>query len=64
MRHSYAELELTNRPNGRDCVKEALVIGDEPLMGLLPIEALDLIVDPNTQSLIPAHPEGPIALVN
>lgn len=42
----------------RSYVTEALVLGDEPLMGVLPLEAMDLIVDTRNQCLI-AHPEHP-----
>jgi clan AA aspartic protease len=43
---------------------EALVLGDEPLMGVLPLEAMDLVVDPRNQMLQPnpAHPNFPVAL--
>jgi clan AA aspartic protease len=36
---------------------EAWVIGDEPLLGVIPIEAMDCVVDPTTQELRvnPAH---------
>jgi len=36
---------------------EARVIGDEPLLGVIPIEAMDCVVDPTTQELRvnPAH---------
>jgi clan AA aspartic protease len=45
-------------------VTEALVLGNEPLMGVLPLEAMDLMVDPLKQRLIanPAHPNFPVAL--
>jgi clan AA aspartic protease len=49
----------------RSYVTEALVLGNEPLMGVLPLEAMDLMVDPLRQQLIvnPAHPNYPVALV-
>lgn len=42
----------------RVCTAEALVLGDEPLMGVLPIEAMDLVIDPRNQVITvnPAHP--------
>jgi len=45
-------------------ITEALVLGDEPLMGVLPLEAMDLMVDPLRQQLVanPAHPNYPVAL--
>jgi len=48
----------------RTYVTEALVLGDEPLMGVLPLEAMDLLVDPLRQQLIvnPEHPNFPVAL--
>ncbi len=48
----------------RSYVTEALVLGNEPLMGVLPLEAMDLMVDPLNQQLIinPAHPNFPVAL--
>lgn len=48
----------------RNYVTEALVLGNEPLMGVLPLEAMDLMVDPLRQQLIvnPEHPNYPVAL--
>ena len=48
----------------RSYVTEALVLGDEPLMGVLPLEAMDLLVDPLRQQLVvnPEHPNFPVAL--
>lgn len=47
----------------RAYVTEAVVLGDEPLMGVLPMEAMDLLVDPCTQRLVvnPEHPNYPVA---
>ena len=49
--------------DGRTYVTEAVVLGDEPLMGVLPMEAMDLIVDPHTRRLTvnPDHPDYPVA---
>lgn len=46
----------------RSYVTEAAVLGDECLMGVIPLEALDLVVDPRQQRVTPnpAHPEGPV----
>jgi hypothetical protein len=46
-------IELSNRRADL----EARVIGDEPLLGVIPIEAMDCVVDPTTQELRvnPAH---------
>ena len=50
--------------DNRTYVTEALVLGYECLMGVLPLEAMDLLVDPRTQQLVvnPAHPNYPVAL--
>ena len=47
----------------RTYVTEAVVLGDESLMGVLPMEAMDLTVDPRTQRLVvnPEHPDYPVA---
>ncbi|NML20133.1 clan AA aspartic protease [Pseudoflavitalea sp. G-6-1-2] len=48
----------------RDTVCEAIVLpGDnEPLLGAIPMEALDVIIDPKRQQMVvhPDHPDGPI----
>ena len=48
----------------RTYVTEAVVLGNEALMGVLPLEAMDLVVDPRLQILVvnPAHPNYPVAL--
>ena len=48
----------------RSYVTEAVVLGDESLLGVIPMEAMDLIVDPRQQILIanPQHPNYPAAL--
>ncbi len=48
--------------SNRTYVTEAMVLGDEPLMGVLPIEAMDLVVDPLRQRVTvnPAHPDFPV----
>jgi len=48
----------------RTYVPEAVVLGNEPLLGVIPLEAMDLIVDPRQQTLIvnPQHPNYPVAL--
>ena len=49
---------------GRDMTGDALVMptGTTPLIGQIPLEALELIVDPKSQEarVNPAHPDGPI----
>ena len=49
--------------DNRTYVTEAVVLGDEALMGVLPLEAMDLQVDPANKRLIanPQHPNFPVA---
>ena len=48
----------------RYCDLSALVLGDEPLMGAVPMEMMDLVLHPATQRLTvnPASPYVPVAL--
>lgn len=48
----------------RSYVTEAVVLGNEPLLGVIPLEAMDLVFDPRQQMLIvnPQHPNYPVAL--
>jgi clan AA aspartic protease len=48
----------------RSYVTEAVVLGNEPLLGVIPLEAMDLVVDPRQQLLVvnPQHPNYPVAL--
>lgn len=48
----------------RTYVTEAVVLGNEPLLGVIPLEAMDLIIDPRQQALIvnPQHPNYPVVL--
>jgi clan AA aspartic protease len=50
---------------GRICITNALVLpGDaEPLLGAIPMEELDLIVHPASQTVAPAHPEGQVMML-
>ncbi|MFL6210749.1 MAG: retroviral-like aspartic protease family protein [Pyrinomonadaceae bacterium] len=50
---------------GRDTMEEALVLGDEVLVGQTVLEKLDLLVDCATQKLVPnpAHPDQPVTKV-
>lgn len=47
--------------DNRFCFVGALVIGDETLLGALPMEDMDLVVHPGTQQLMPnpLHPNKP-----
>jgi clan AA aspartic protease len=49
----------------RTYVTEAVVLGNEALLGVIPMEAMDLVVNPRLQILItnPQHPNYPVALV-
>ena len=51
--------------NGRDTMEEALVLGDEVLVGQTVLEKLDLLVDCANQKLVPnpAHPDQPVTKV-
>ena len=48
----------------RTYATEALVLGTEALMGVLPLEAMDLVVDPQAQRVVvnPAHPNQPVGI--
>ncbi len=50
---------------GRDTMEEALVLGDEVLVGQTVLEKLDLLVDCARQKLVPnpAHPDQPVTKV-
>jgi hypothetical protein len=49
---------------GRDMACDAVVTpaGSTPLIGQIPLEALDLIVNPASREVMtnPAHPDGPV----
>jgi clan AA aspartic protease len=49
----------------RDTLEEALVLGDEVLIGQTVLEKLDLMVDCNSRRVIPnpAHPDQPVTKV-
>ena len=48
----------------RYCDLSAMVFGDEPLLGAVPMEMMDLVLNPATQTLSvnPASPYLPVAL--
>src|SRR5437867_818546 len=50
---------------GRDTMEEALVLGDEVLIGQTVLEKLDLLADCHARRLIPnpAHPDQPVTKV-
>ncbi len=43
---------------GRDCVTAAVVMGDQVLLGAIPMQAMDVIVHPRTEQVVP-NPESP-----
>ena len=47
---------------GRTCFVGAMVFGDEVLLGSIPMEDLDLLVDPARQQLVPRDPRGPVSM--
>lgn len=48
----------------RDCITDAFVLpnNEEPLLGAVPLELMDLIIIPSAQKLDynPIHPDGPL----
>lgn len=50
---------------GRDTTEEALVLGDEVLIGQTVLEKLDLLVDCANRRLVPnpAHPDQPVTKI-
>ena len=50
---------------GRDTLEEALILGDEILIGQTVLEKLDLFVDSRRRRLVPnpAHPDQPVTKV-
>ena len=51
---------LQIRFQDRQCKLEAVVLGDQCLLGFIPLECMDLMVDPVRQRLVGAHAEGPV----
>jgi len=50
---------------GRHAFTGAMVMGDRVLLGAIPMQAMDVIIDPRREQLIPnpEHPDTPGALV-
>ena len=50
---------------GRDMITDAVVLGDEVIIGQVVLEMLDLFVDPINRRIIPtpAHPDQPVIKV-
>jgi clan AA aspartic protease len=46
------------RWNNRTTVVNAIVTGEQPLLGAIPMEGLDVVIDPAKQALVP-HPDSP-----
>ena len=43
---------------GRDCVTAAAVMGNQVLLGAIPMEAMDLVIHPRSQQVAP-NPDSP-----
>jgi clan AA aspartic protease len=48
---------------GRSATVQALIVGDEILIGQVVLELMDFLADCKNQRLIPAHPDYPIAMI-
>jgi clan AA aspartic protease len=50
---------------GRFCTTNAIVLPDdmEPLLGAIPMEEMDLWINPARNVLTPIHPEGPLMMM-
>jgi clan AA aspartic protease len=48
----------------RQCLVGALVLGDQPLLGAIPMEDMDLVINPSRQSLTvnPSNPNIPMSV--
>jgi clan AA aspartic protease len=46
----------------RDCSTNAIILpnSQEPLLGAIPMEEMDLYVHPSRNEVLPVHPDGPI----
>lgn len=47
------------------CIPEAIVMGDEALIGCIPMKAMDVVIDPRSQKMKinPEHPNFAVAHV-
>ncbi len=56
---------VTIELEGRDTLEEALIIGDEVLIGQTVLEKLDLLVDCQNRKVLPnpAHPDQPVSKI-
>lgn len=43
---------------GRDCVTAAAVMGDQVLLGAIPMQAMDVVVHPRSEKVVP-NPDSP-----
>ena len=43
---------------GRDCVTAAVVMGDQVLLGAIPMQAMDVVIHPRSEQVVP-NPESP-----
>jgi clan AA aspartic protease len=49
---------LRVRFGNRQCLTGAIVLGDQPLLGAIPMEDMDVLIDPARQALVP-NPRSP-----
>jgi len=58
----YTSLHISILGRDMNCDALAAPEGTTPLIGQIPLEALDLVVDPRSRELRtnPAHPDGPL----
>lgn len=43
---------------GRDCVTAAIVMGNQVLLGAIPMQAMDVVIHPRSEQVVP-NPESP-----
>lgn len=50
---------------GRDCTTSAYVLGEQILLGAIPMQAMDMIIHPRDHRLVPnpEHPDLPDAMI-
>ena len=46
----------------RECFVGAMVFGDEVLLGAIPMEDMDLLVDPARRKVVPRDPRRPVSV--
>lgn len=53
---------VENYMGDRYCTTNAILLPDdqEPLLGAIPLEEMDMVIHPSRNELVPAHPDGSI----